>query len=144
MEIVNHSLASTIENIDVAESAVVEVASRAGFADDALGRIALAVREIVANAVAHGNRYDARKKVYVKVSRTAERLEITIADQGDGFDLDSVKDPRSPEALFWPSGRGIYLARTFMDELYVRGGDFGGTTIVLVKHLKPELNSLID
>jgi serine/threonine-protein kinase RsbW len=135
METIYRTLESTLESIDVAESAAFELATRAGFAGLSLARIGLAVREITTNAIIHGNRYDLHKKVFVAVSRTPSRLEVTISDQGGGFDPNSVSDPRSPEALLRPSGRGLYLARIFMDELYVRRGDLCGVAIVLVKYV---------
>jgi serine/threonine-protein kinase RsbW len=135
IEILTRTLDSTLANIDVAETAVLAVATRAGFAGLDLSRIGLAVWEIATNAIVHGNRYDLAKKVFVSVSRTYGRLEITIADQGSGFDPDSIPDPRSDEALLRPSGRGLYLTRTFMDELHVRRGDPCGTAVVLVKYV---------
>jgi serine/threonine-protein kinase RsbW len=135
METVFRALESTLSSIDVAESAALELATRSGFVGLGLARIGLAVREIAANAVVHGNRYDAAKKLFLAVSRTPSRLEVTISDQGGGFDPNSVCDPRSPDALLRPSGRGLYLARVFMDELHVRRGDLCGVTVVLVKYV---------
>jgi serine/threonine-protein kinase RsbW len=135
IENLTRTLDSTLANIDVAETVVLTMATRAGFAGLDLSRIGLAVREITTNAIVHGNRYDLGKKVFVAASRTPDRLEITIADQGSGFDPDSVADCRSVEALLRPSGRGLYLARAFMDELHVRRGDLCGTAVVMVKYV---------
>jgi serine/threonine-protein kinase RsbW len=135
METVSRTLDSTIASIEAAEAAALELARRSGFAVPSLDRIGLAVREIATNAVVHGNRYDPRKKIFVLISRTPFRLEIVISDQGLGFDLNSVSDPRGPHALLRPSGRGLFLARVFMDELHVRRGDLCGATVVLVKYL---------
>ena len=59
-----------------------------------------------------------------------------VNPQGKGFDLDSLPHPHSPEALLTGSGRGIYLARAFMDEFHVRPGPAGGTTVSLVKYIR--------
>lgn len=135
METFSRALESTLDSIDDAESSALELARRAGFGDLALAGIGLAVREIIANAVVHGNRHDRRKKVFLTIAMTSERLEITISDQGDGFDLNRVPDPLSPDALMRGSGRGIYLARAFMDEFHVRRGDLCGIAIALVKYV---------
>jgi len=127
-ETVNRTLDSTLASIDIAGNTVLELAGRAGFAGLSLARIGLAVREITTNAIVHGNRYRLGKKVFLAVSRTPARLEVTIADQGAGFDLSSASDPR-------PSGRGLYLARVFMDELHVRRGDLCGAAVELVKYV---------
>jgi serine/threonine-protein kinase RsbW len=124
METISHTLESTLASIDTIENAACDCAARAGFESDDLDRIGLAVREVSTNAIVHGNRYDRRKKMFVTISRTASRLEITISDQGAGFDWASVADPISPDALLRTSGRGLFLARAFTDESHVRRGAF--------------------
>lgn len=135
METESRTLDSTIASVEASEFVVLEFAKRSGFTGQSLDRIGLAVREITANAVVHGNRYDPRKKVFVLVSRTPFRLEIVISDQGRGFDLNSVSNPLDPKGLLRPSGRGLFLAQVFMDEVHVRQGDLCGATVVLVKYL---------
>jgi serine/threonine-protein kinase RsbW len=135
MKIINHTLDSTLASIDTAEGAACDCAKQAGFEGPAVEGIGFAVREITANAIVHGNQYDRRKKVFVAVSRTPNRLEIAISDQGAGFSPASVPDPLSSDALLRTSGRGLYLARAFTDELHVRRGDLCGATVVLVKYV---------
>ena len=129
-------LDSTLESADFVENVTLQSARRAGFSDIALEKIGLAVREIVINAIIHGNGLNSQKKVFTTIARTRKQLTITISDHGDGFDLDRLPDPRSPEALLKESGRGIYLARAFMDEFHVQPGAEGGTTVTLVKHIR--------
>ena len=128
-------LDSDLASIDIAEGLAFELATRAGFEGIFLDRIGLAVREIAANAIVHGNRFDPAKKVFVAVSRTPSRLEIAISDQGAGFDPNAVSDPLDPGSLLQPSGRGLFMARVFMDELHVRRVDLCGSTVVLVKYV---------
>ena len=129
------TLDSNLTSIDVAEGVACELAMRAGFEGLSLDRIGLAVREIAANAIIHGNRFDPGKKVFVAISRTPSRLEVTVSDQGTGFDPNAVSDPLEPGSLLRPSGRGLLMARVFMDELHVRRGDLCGSTVVLVKYV---------
>jgi serine/threonine-protein kinase RsbW len=135
MKTVSGTLDSTLASIDDGEKAALEFARRAGFVDRALERIGLAVREIIANAVVHGNRHDPRKKVFLACSHTDERLVIAISDQGEGFDMNSLPNPVAAVALLRGSGRGVYLARAFMDEFHVRSSGKSGTTVVLVKYV---------
>jgi serine/threonine-protein kinase RsbW len=128
-------LPSTLESIDCAESGVLEVATRGGLRETTLEHVGLAVHEVVTNAVVHGNRGNVQKKVVVTISRTPDELRILISDQGDGLDPDRLLDPLSPQGLLEGSGRGIYLARTFMDEFCVQRDDAGGTTVTMVKYL---------
>ena len=126
---------STLQVVDSIESDALEYGRRAGFHGNSLEKIGIAVREVVNNAIIHGNRLDWQKKVVVRIARTTEQITITVWDQGKGFDLDLLPDPRSPEALLRGSGRGIYLARAFMDEFHVQPGPAGGTTVILVKYI---------
>ena len=136
METTRHTLDSTLENSDAAETIVIDFARRAGLTEKSTARIGLAVREIFTNAVIHGNRYDGRKKVFLEVRLTAKQLDIVISDEGDGFDPHRVPDPLSAAGVLRPSGRGLLLARMFTDECDIRPGNPRGTKITLVKHVR--------
>jgi serine/threonine-protein kinase RsbW len=91
--------------------------------------------EITLNAVVHGNRSKIHNKVIVTIERTPHTLHIVIADQGKGFDLDSVSDPLSPHGIVKGSRRGIFLARRFMDEFSVQRDRAGCHRVTMVKYL---------
>jgi serine/threonine-protein kinase RsbW len=95
----------------------------------------MAVRESMVNAVVHGNRYNARKKVHLSITKAADKLTIVIADEGEGFDLTSLPDPLAEENLLRQSGRGLLLIRAFVDEFQVRRGEPHGTEVRMVKYL---------
>lgn len=128
-------LDSTLESVDSAEELAVGVAQRAGFDEDDLMKIGMAVRESMVNAVAHGNRYNAHKKVRLSVVNNAEQFTVRIADEGEGFDCSKVPDPLAPENLMRTSGRGIFLIRSFMDDFQIRRLEPGGTEVTLVKYV---------
>src|SRR5215813_8063350 len=134
-ETVERFLDSTLESVDSAEELAVGMAERAGFDEDELMRIGMAVRESMVNAVVHGNRYNANKKVRFSVAHNGERFTIRIADEGEGFDFENLPDPLAPENLMRTSGRGIFLIRSFMDEFEMRHLEPGGTEVTLVKYL---------
>jgi serine/threonine-protein kinase RsbW len=131
---VSYSLASTLESVNTAEQKAFEVAAKAGFGEDEQYHIAMAVREAAVNAVLHGNGYDPDKKFLVAYEMTLESLVITIADQGSGLDLKCLTDPLAPENLMKQTGRGIFLIRSFMDEVKIRDMH-PGTEITLIKHV---------
>lgn len=133
-ETVERSLESTLDSVDSAEELAVAAAQRAGFGDEDLMKIGMAVRESMVNAVVHGNRYNANKKVRFSVVHQPERFTIRIVDEGEGFDFASLPDPLAPENLMRTSGRGIFLIRSFMDEFQMRRLDPGGTEVTLVKY----------
>src|SRR6266852_4600559 len=133
-ETLERFLESTLESVDSAEELALGIATRAGFDEDDLMRIGMAVRESMVNAVVHGNRYNANKKVRLAVGLHGNRYFVRIADQGDGFDFDMVPDPLAPENIMRTSGRGIFLIRSFMDEFDMRHLEAGGTEVTLVKY----------
>ena len=128
-------LDSTLESVDEAETTVLRMATEAGLDEDDLHALGMAVREAAVNAVVHGNRYNAKKKVYLNVTRTPDRLSILIGDEGEGFEVGSVPDPLLSENLLRQSGRGLLLIRAFVDEFELRPREPGGTEVRLVKYL---------
>jgi serine/threonine-protein kinase RsbW len=135
VEIVERYLDSTLDSVDSAEELAVDAARHTGFGEDDLMKIGMAVRESMVNAVVHGNRYNANKKVRFSLMENPERLTVKIADEGQGFEFEKLPDPLAPENIIRTSGRGIFLIRSFMDEFEIRRLDPGGTEVTLVKYL---------
>src|SRR5579885_233287 len=132
---VEQVLDSTLESVDVAEESVMREAQEMGFDEDEQHRIGMSVRECMVNAVVHGNRYNARKKVHLTISRAVDRLSVTIADEGEGFDMNNLPDPLANENLLRHSGRGLLLIQAFMDEFQIRPHQPRGTEVRMVKYL---------
>jgi serine/threonine-protein kinase RsbW len=131
---VSYTLDSTLETVNSAEEAASRMATDAGFGDEDVMKISMAVREAAVNAVLHGNAYDPGKKVTLVFERTGDDLVITIRDQGSGLDPKKIPDPLAPENLMKTSGRGIFIIRSFMDEVEINPTQTG-TEIKLVKHV---------
>jgi len=127
-------LESTLESVDSAEQIVLAEAEALGLDDDDLYRVGIAIRECMVNAVVHGNRYNSRKKVHLKVERTADRLTIVVRDEGEGFDPNAVPDPLAGENLLRGSGRGVMLMQSLMDEFQISQGQPQGTEVKMVKY----------
>lgn len=119
-------------------------------------RMALSLKEALLNAIDHGNleldsklredmateRYHelgeqrmreepyASRTVTVRALLSDDEIRYVITDQGPGFDPATIPDPRDPENLLRPHGRGLMLILSFMDE--VLHNDMGNE-ITLVK-----------
>ncbi len=130
-------LESTLDSVDGAEETVLREAQQVGFDEDDLHKIGISLRECMVNAVVHGNRYNTRKKVHLKVTRTPERLTIVVGDEGDGFDPAAVPDPLAGDNLLRGSGRGVMLIQAFMDEFQISKREPRGTEAKMVKY-KPK------
>lgn len=131
---VKELLESTLESVDHAEELVMRTAREMGFDEDQQHEIGISLRECMVNAVVHGNRYNAKKKVHFFVSHTPERLEIVIGDEGEGFDKAKLPDPLAEENLLRQSGRGVLMMQAFMDEFAVGRRDPSGTEVRMVKY----------
>lgn len=129
-----YTLASSLESVSQVEHTAEEMAKTAGLDEDEIFRVTMAVREAAINAVLHGNSYDPEKRISASFENTGKSLVIKIADQGKGLDPDTLPDPLAPENLLRGTGRGIFLIRTFMDEVHFRPLH-PGTELTLIKHL---------
>lgn len=126
-------LPSHIEAVADAAAAVADFVHNCGVGEEAAFGIDIAAREAVTNAIVHGNKEDEAKTVELTLNCLEHELEIEVKDQGEGFDPTSVPDPTDPANILKTSGRGIFLMRTFMDDVQWSMRPEGGTTVRMVK-----------
>ena len=128
---------SLFDMVDLVQVLSDRMGHMAAFDDDAIHWIGVAVRESVINAIKHGNAGDQRKRVYVEFTpldrESPPGMAIRVRDEGPGFDPGAVPDPLHPDNLLKASGRGIFLIRSFMDELRLQPAAEGGMEMVMVK-----------
>jgi len=129
------TISSRFENIELVQVIAEHLCENAGLDEDGAHWIGMAVREAVANAIKHGNKLDVRKKVNANFNLRGLELQITISDEGEGFDPEKVGDPLNPQNLMKTSGRGIFYMRTFMDEIHYSFNPGGGTSLIMTKNL---------
>ncbi|HXE75553.1 MAG TPA: ATP-binding protein [Candidatus Xenobia bacterium] len=129
------TLESRIESVDLGEELARGMAGAAGLDEDEQYKLSMAVREVLINALEHGNRGDASKAIGLGFSLSGDRLVVEVRDQGKGFDLTCVPDPRQDENLLRTSGRGLFLVRCFVDDLQVRSNGTGGATVTITKRI---------
>lgn len=101
------------------------------FSEEDLFALHLALEEAFINAVRHGSKMDASKEVTIDYSVGSDKVEVTVTDEGDGFDPDAVPDPRFGEYLYKPEGRGLFLMRSYMDEVKFNER---GNSVCMVKY----------
>jgi serine/threonine-protein kinase RsbW len=127
-------LETIVESITLAEEVGVRVAAAAGFDEDDQYKIGLAVHEAVMNAYQYGNEQRRERKIHVAFEVMHEKLVIHVTDQGSGFRVEDVPDPRDDENVLGESGRGVLLMKAFMDEFTVLASEAGGAKVVMAKH----------
>lgn len=110
--IVIASMPSTVA--DACEQILSELEAN-NFSEEDIFAVHLALQEAFLNALKHGNKMDAGKEIKVKYTLDVDRIEISMTDEGNGFDPNSVPDPRRGENLYKIEGRGLLLMRSYMD-----------------------------
>jgi serine/threonine-protein kinase RsbW len=135
-------LETLIESIALAEEVGVRVAACAGFDEDDQYKIGLAVHECVMNAFQYGNEQRRERKIHLVFELLHEKLIIRITDQGTGFRLEDVPDPRDDENVLEDSGRGVLLMKAFMDEFDVLVSAGGGAEVVMAKRHRRQISHL--
>jgi serine/threonine-protein kinase RsbW len=131
---------STFDMLDFVQVVSDHVGRMSGLDEDAIHWVGVAVRESVINAIKHGNSNDESKKVHVEFTRLdagETGVAIRVRDEGPGFDPETLPDCLAPENLLKSSGRGIFLIRSFMDEMVLRRAPEGGMEVVMVKRAQP-------
>lgn len=94
--------------------AVVAAMAEAGYPPQDLFAVGLALDEALANAVKHGHRGVAGKRIDVRYRVDPGEVRVEILDQGPGFDPARVPHPLAPENMGRTSGRGLLLIRAYM------------------------------
>ena len=139
--IIRLEFTSAFEMLDFVQVVGDHFARTVGLDEDSMHWVGVAVRESVINAIKHGNRNDTHKHVFVEFETStpseAPELTICVRDQGEGFDPELIANPLDPENLLKSSGRGIFLIRTFMDDVQLRRAPQGGMEIRMVKRVQP-------
>jgi len=125
-------------------SAIVEICKQVlselegnGFGKDDIFAVHLALEEAFINAVKHGNKMDPAKKVKIEYSVGSDKVEVSVTDEGGGFDPEVVPDPRCGENLYKPEGRGLFLIKSYMD--LVRFNEQGNCVYMVRYKEKPPL-----
>ena len=98
----------------VCERIILELKAN-NFSQEDIFAVHLALEEAFLNALKHGNKMDAEKEIKIDYSVGLGRIEISLTDKGDGFDPESVPDPRCGENLYKTEGRGLFLIHSYMD-----------------------------
>lgn len=108
---------SDLKNVQKVEKITEKIAKHMGFAEDERDSLAIAVTEIVGNAIVHGNKKDKNKKVTLAFEYKKNSITVVIQDEGEGFNETEIANPLEPENLLKESGRGIFIVRALMDQV---------------------------
>ena len=109
---------SDLQNLNIADNIVDTITSQNNLKSDIYGNILLSLTEAINNAIVHGNKFSSSKQVTVTYEIEDENfLIISVQDEGNGFDPDTIADPTDPENIEKLNGRGVFLIKNLADEV---------------------------
>ena len=117
MNRLNISINSELAEMRLVENFILNFCTVFDLPSELYGRVTLSVIEAVNNAILHGNKMESSKLVTIVAQKSKDFLQVTITDEGLGFDYTKISDPTLPDAMFNSSGRGLYIMRTLSDKL---------------------------
>lgn len=119
-------LPSELRYLGVVDAVVQSFASEFDLQTDDVNSISTATIEAASNAMEHANHFDVGKKVLIRMHGAGNVVEIEVEDEGSGFDYQAYERELGPEDLLKLRGRGIFIMRSFMDEVrFMRVGGSG-------------------
>ncbi len=93
------------------------------------GDILISLMEAVQNAIKHGNGFDENKKVQLQMVHRSGQLELSVSDEGYGFDYKTVvPNPTEEHCVAECDGRGVYLMKSLSHDFCYKNK---GRTVVL-------------
>ena len=130
------TIPSRLEEMEAVHDLIDQAIKEYALTEELAHWIELTISESMINAIQHGNKADPAKKATLRISSNEDTIEIIVEDQGCGFTLDNVADPTDTANLLKPSGRGILIIRSFMDEVDLSAREGGGCRLRMVKKIR--------
>jgi anti-sigma regulatory factor (Ser/Thr protein kinase) len=112
------TIPADVDAISPVVDGILQIAREMKCAEGHEYEVEMALRESIANAIVHGCKGDASKKVECcVVCEGSSEILIIVRDPGEGFKPEAVPSPLSGKNLYSTHGRGIYLINQLMDEV---------------------------
>jgi len=123
------------ERVPLILERVAQFTRRLGFGNS--DELLLVVRELLMNAIEHGNRSIRSRIALIRIARRGKYFEVQVDDEGEGFDFDSLVLglPDDPQSL---AKRGLVLVHELAEELVFERGGSRVRAIVNPEGKRPE------
>jgi serine/threonine-protein kinase RsbW len=108
---------SSLDHLSEVDHFAERMVKKLALPKEILDDVAISATEAVNNAILHGNKGNAGKKVTIRFYLCAQYLRLVVRDEGSGFAPESVPDPRQQQNLLKTSGRGLLIMRYLMDRV---------------------------
>lgn len=108
---------STAEYVEQATARVLGMLRSKGFITSNELPVRLVLVELIGNAVEHGNRKVPSKRVHVKVRIDPVLADVTVTDEGEGYDVETTWSNLTQTDPTSERGRGLYLVKQYVDTM---------------------------
>ena len=140
--------------LNLVRKVIVDLAEKMGFPEEEVAKIEMAVDEACTNVIEHSyieardiklkggyfsrREEDVERPIDLRVKIDSHKIELTLTDQGKGFDIKGYELPKLDEYLasMRIGGLGVYVIKEFMDEVDYSYKPGVGNILVMAKYLK--------
>lgn len=128
---------SSTENLAMIRDFVASIGAKAGFDDNEVARITLAVDEACANVIEHAYSSDETRQVTIRATLDSSDLSFEIVDNGRGFEPSQVSEDDVAELIRQrkSGGLGLRLIRAVMDDVQYQITPGEKNELRMVKHI---------
>lgn len=109
---------------------VIFIAQQRGMGNAGIMSLRGSLSEILSNAIIHGSGKDPNKSIDIEVQIEDRKIKVTVKDSGNGFDYQKVDLEKIPDDLFAENGRGLFLIKSYVDDMYFADK---GSSITIIK-----------
>jgi len=112
-------LPSETDNLELIREFISRLAAKAGFGNEDVNKIELAVDEACTNVIKHAYNTNEKQFIDIVVKSDYRKFTIIIADRRKGFDVEKLQtlDMKNYLAEMRVGGLGIHLMYSLMDEI---------------------------
>jgi serine/threonine-protein kinase RsbW len=136
-QVITVRMPSRLDMLGELDHVVQAVCRQLKFDEETSMKVSMSLIEAGTNAIQHGHQRDASKPVDTTFAVFPDRLEISVHDQGKGFNLEAVNgNVTAPEHMMDLRGRGIFIMRECMDSVRFEFSPTG-TFCLLTKRRPP-------
>jgi len=132
-EEIRFTIPSRLEALSQVEKLSSDIAIKLNLTDDQKDNLAIAVTEVVGNAIFHGNKKNPKKTVDICFQIKKDFIHISVTDQGSGFKPAELANPLDPLNVMKESGRGIFILKSIMDDIQFSFSPKGTTVVFKMK-----------
>lgn len=124
------------KSLAVISQFIVDIAEDAGFSPSDVYAIQTSVDEACSNIIDHAYGAENIGDIQISVEQFANKLKITLIDQGEPFAPDDIPEPdiTSPLELRKERGLGIFFMRKLMDTVIFEFSQSKGNILTLEKY----------